>query len=176
MSKTDKTRPYRVKMFESAANYEAVHNHASRPKRDKNGNYVYRLIGGFWPGGEPKREQVYEDFDGNCDLPASPNVHIPEDWHGCHYTAKRGWEFSGEARCGCPRCTDQFERKAKAKRERRKTRIAARLEVRDVLTPEPDECGCKCHAENDAEQVPFCIGCDNDYSNLCSNKLVPTAG
>ncbi len=29
---------------------------------------------------------------------------------------------------------------------------------------------CKCHKEHDAQLVPFCTRCDNDYANFCNGS------
>lgn len=121
MSKTDKTRPHRVKMYEDPANYREVHNHAWRYLRDKDGKIVTEETGAFFDKDKkyPIVRRLTVPFDGNCDLPAIPDLHASVDWERCHYDGKRSWQYQGSSGCGCKRCTMQDERKMENRSERR---------------------------------------------------------
>lgn len=123
MSKTDKTRPYRVKMVDSKSNYREAHNHASRPLRDANGDFVRVPIPGkFW--GERQATRIVHVPFVECDLPAEPTTE--GDWHSCRWESTRSFDYSGQAKCGCPVCADQVDRKNKVRRERQAGKRQAR--------------------------------------------------
>lgn len=118
MSRTDKTRPFWVKVCESASNYREVHNHASRLLRDDKGNYVREEVPGetLW-NGAPKTRIVVVPFT-ECDLPSSP---WPDNGHydACHWMYTREFMSRGEARCGCRVCSQDDWFRSENRRDRR---------------------------------------------------------
>lgn len=116
MSRTDKTRPFWVKVCDNPSNYKAVHNHASRFLRDENGKYVRVPIPGkFW--GKTQATRIVEVPFTECDLPEDPRK--DEGHHdGCHWTYTAEFISSGEARCGCKVCSDNDYFKQMNRRER----------------------------------------------------------
>lgn len=132
MSRTDKTRPHWVKLLDNPRNYREVHDHAQRPLRDENGEYVRVDTGKVWKDRNGKehaiREIVYVPAT-ECDLPATPEQQYKEDgkwWDGCHYDHTLAWISSGEARCGCPMCSGSEYFKEQNRRERYKGRRECR--------------------------------------------------
>lgn len=117
MSRTDKTRPFWVKVMDSKSNYREVHNHASRPLRDEKGKLVRIPTGEFFSNGYPKERIVEVPFT-ECDLPDDPRKDRGH-WDGCHWSETRTWANSGEARCGCFSCSDQVWRRQENRKERR---------------------------------------------------------
>lgn len=125
MSRTDKTRPYWVKMLDKPGNYREVHNHGKRMLLDADGNTVDVPTGEFWPNGREKRRTIYVDHPA-CDLPASPwdKDDRPYSYNACHYTHTYSWVNSGEAKCGCPLCSDTVGRKHETRKKRRASKRA----------------------------------------------------
>lgn len=110
MSRTDKTRPFWIKVCDSTSNYKEVHNHASR--------VVWEDVPGeTCPNGKQKRRSYLVPFT-ECDLPESPWPNNGE-WHQCHWDYTREFSSSGDARCGCPICADSPDRKRRVRKERR---------------------------------------------------------
>lgn len=126
VSRTDVHRPFRVKMLSSKSNFKEVHNHGSRPLL-KDGKRVYVEVEGKTFNGRPVKRLVLVDFH-ECDLPADPWAKDDREFQYsmCHYTYTWSWINSGDARCGCPMCSDSVGRKL----ERRKDRRMAQAEVR----------------------------------------------
>lgn len=118
VSKTDKTRPWWVKMVESPSNYKESHNHGKVPLRDEHGKIVQVAVEGQrWP------QTVYVQAT-ECDLPPAPGP--DREWGSCHWTETA--HFIHTVRyCGCPMCTGQDWRR----QERRKERYEGRRQARD---------------------------------------------
>lgn len=125
MSRTDKTRPFWIKVCDSASNYKEVHNHAKRLLRDENGEFVRVPIPGkFW--GTRQATRMIEIPFTECDLPKDPRKD-QGNYDGCHWTYTREFMSRGEARCGCRTCSqDDYYRN-----ENRKARHAAKREAQN---------------------------------------------
>lgn len=123
MSKTDKTRPFWVKMIDEPRFYKAVHNHAARPLRDDKGRLVRVPTGEVSKWG-PVVRTVMVPFT-ECDLPSTPGRDNGE-WDGCHWTYTHEFISTGAARCGCPMCSGTIERKQKTRKKRRNAKQATR--------------------------------------------------
>lgn len=125
MSKTDKTRPFWIKVCDSPSNYKAVHNHASRLLRDADGNFVRVPIPGkFWGNRQATRIVVVPFTE--CDLPEDPRKEQGDN-DGCHWTYTQEFISSGQARCGCRVCSnDQYYRE-----QNRKDRYKGKREARN---------------------------------------------
>lgn len=127
MSRTDKTRPYWVKMLDKPSNYREVHNHGKRPLLDEKGRTIHVPVEGkFFANGRQIMRTVMVDHP-ECDLPASPwdKDTRPYSYSACHYTWTYAWANSGEARCGCPICSDTVGRKQETRSKRRAAKRAA---------------------------------------------------
>ena len=108
MSRTDKTRPYWVKVLESTKNHIDQHDHR----------------------------------DGICDLGAVQIKGGPKwSWwsHGgsCGYTETATFLYSNYARCGCPMCSGQFDRRQERRQSRRKAKTDS-LRWRDEFNASGD--------------------------------------
>lgn len=127
MSRTDKTRPFRVKMLDKPGNYREVHNHHSRVLLDEQGNAVRVPVEGKFVNGHQVMATVYVPHP-TCDLPASPwdKDDRPYSYYSCHYTYTYSWINTGEARCGCPMCSDTVGRKQETRSKRRAAKRAVR--------------------------------------------------
>lgn len=123
MSRTDKTRPFWVKMLDSPSNYHEVHNHGKRMLLDENGKIVHVPTGEFYPNGYEKLRTVYVNHP-ECDLPASPwdRDDRPYTYNACHYDHTSAWVNSGEARCGCRFCSQDDWFQQQNRRDRRKSK------------------------------------------------------
>lgn len=126
MSRTDKTRPFRVKMLDSPSNYKEVHNHDSRPLIVDGKTVRVPVEGKTFAGRQVVRTVLVRHPE--CDLPASPwdEDNRPYSYSACHYTYTRSWIATGEARCGCPFCSDTVGRKQVTRKERRNGKQAVR--------------------------------------------------
>lgn len=116
MSRTDKTRPFRVKLADQPQNYKEIHNHAWRFKRDAKGKHVMVPSGQVFRGHEIMR-RVQVPFTA-CDLPLDP-ANDRNGWDQCHYAATHEFANSGEYKCGCPTCADKPGRQIETKKRRR---------------------------------------------------------
>lgn len=119
MSKTDKTRPWRVKLLDSPRNFKEEHNHGKVPLRDERGEIVRVLReGAKWPS------IVYTQAT-ECDLPPDPTKDT-ERRTNCYWTHTAEWAANGQAFCGCPMCTSQDWRREERRRERYEGKRQAR--------------------------------------------------
>jgi len=116
VSKTDKTRPFWVKMLDKPCYYKAVHRHDARPLRDDKG-HVVRVPTGEVRSWGPVMRTVMVPFT-ECDLPAAPGRDNGE-WDACHWTYTRTFMGEGASRCGCSMCNDTEGRKQMTRKERR---------------------------------------------------------
>lgn len=123
MSRTDKTRPFWVKMIDKPCYYKAVHNHAARPLRDDKGHLVRVPTGEVSKWG-PVVRTVMVPFT-ECDLPAAPGRENG-DHYGCHWTYTYTFMGEGASRCGCSMCNDTVGRKQETRKKRRQAKQATR--------------------------------------------------
>lgn len=98
MSKTDKTRPYWVRLFDQPQNYLEAHDHVNgvcdlpdRPAADSSSNTWW----GSWLR------------------------------HECGYTWSAAFCYSGEGQCGCRLCTGYHTRREERRRDRHDARRKA---------------------------------------------------
>ena len=124
MSRTDKTRPFWVKMLDKPCYYKAVHRHDARPMRDDKGQVVRVETGRSFNGKWPIMRTVMVPFT-ECDLPDAPGMENGS-WDACHWTYTREFMAQGAARCGCSTCNDTEGRKQETRKNRRQARHEAK--------------------------------------------------